>query len=147
MLRKRKEPLMLLLLRQRNFAMFWLADVISTIGDWMLMIGLPVYVYLLSHSTLATGAMFIATILPRLGLSSVGGVFADRWDRRRLMVVTNILQAISLLPLLFVHSVSLLWLVYVVAFVSSVISQFFIPTADAFLPTLVGEEDLVTANS
>src|SRR5438094_7776838 len=99
---------MLRMLSRRNFILFWLADVISVTGDWMLMIGLPVYVYTLSHSALATGIMFIAAVLPRLVLSSVAGVFADRWNRRRLMIIANILQAVCLLPLLFVHASAML---------------------------------------
>lgn len=138
---------MLKMLSRRNFMLFWLADVISVTGDWMLMIGLPIYVYTLSHSTLATGIMFIAGVLPRLVLSSVGGVFADRWNRRRLMIIVNILQAVCLLPLLLVHASGMLWLVYIVSFVTETIAQFFIPTANAFLPTLVPEDELAAANS
>ncbi|MBO0792319.1 MAG: MFS transporter [Ktedonobacteraceae bacterium] len=138
---------MSVLLRRRDFAIFWLADVISVIGDWMLMIGLPIYVYVLSQSTLATSIMFMVNVLPKLALGSLGGVFADRWDRRRLMIGANLLQALCLLPLLFVHSVGSLWIVYVASFASSVIAQFFIPAANAFLPTLVNEDELTAANS
>jgi MFS family permease len=138
---------MTLLLRKRNFALFWLADIVSVIGDWMLVIGLPIYVYQLSHSTLATGLMFMVGVLPRLLLSSVGGVFADRWDRRRLMIIANFIHAVVLLPLLLVRSVDQVWIVYIVSLVSSVISQFFGPAANAFLPTLVEESELAEANS
>ncbi len=134
-------------LRQRNFALLWFAGLISLIGDWMLMIGLPIYVYILTRSTLATSTMFIAEIVPRLALGSVAGVFVDRWNRKRIMVITNLLLALGLLPLLLLHSIAWLWVVYVVAFLESAISQFFIPAESALLPRLVDEEHLVSANS
>lgn len=138
---------MFTLLRQRNFALLWFAGLISLIGDWMLMIGLPIYVYILTHSALATSLMFIAGILPQIALGSVAGVFVDRWDRKRVMMITNVLLALCLLPLLLFHSVSLLWVVYIVAFLESLISQFFTPAESALLPRLVNEEQLASANS
>jgi MFS family permease len=89
----------------------------------------------------------MAGMLPRLLLGSVAGVFVDRWDRKRTMVVANLLLALGLLPLLAVRSAEWLWIVYVVAFVQSSIAQFFDPAENALLPRLVDEEHLITANS
>ncbi len=138
---------MLTVLRQRNFALLWSAGLISMIGDWMLFIALPIYVYKLTGSTLATSTMFIAEMIPSLLLGSVAGVFVDRWHRKRIMVVSNLLLALGLLPLLLVHSTAWLWVVYVVAFIESVLSQFFTPAESALLPLLVSEEHLGPANS
>jgi MFS family permease len=134
-------------LRQRNFGFLWFGGLISLTGDWMLRIALPAYVFELTHSTLATGAMFIAGTLPSLLLGSVAGVFVDRWDRQRTMVIINLLQAVGLLPLLFVRPTDFLWLIYMVAFAQSVLTQFFDPAENALLPNLVGEENLLPANS
>lgn len=117
------------------------------IGDWMLRIALPAYVFQLTGSALATGAMFIAGQLPQLLLGSVAGVFVDRWDRKRTMVIANLLMMVGLLPLVVVRSVEWLWVVYLVSFWQSCIGQFFNPAENALLPTLVAEEKLVTANS
>ena len=62
---------MLSVLRQRNFALLWLAGLISPIGDWVLFIALPFYVYSVTGSALATGTMFIAQTVPRVVLGSV----------------------------------------------------------------------------
>jgi MFS family permease len=134
-------------LKQRNFALLWFGQLISMIGDWVLLIALPFHIYNLTGSALATGAMFMASALPRLLLGSVAGVFADRWDRKRMMIVADALRALVLLPLLFVQSADLIWVVYVVAFVMTVISQFFFPAKNAIIPQLVGERDLLAANS
>lgn len=113
----------------------------------MLFIALPVYVYELTGSALATGLMFIVESVPPVILGSLAGVFADRWDRKRTMVVTDLLRAGILLLLLLLRSADWLWVVYVAAFLESAITQFFSPAKDALLPNLVGKEHLVQANS
>jgi MFS family permease len=138
---------MLATLRQRNFGLLWIAGLISLAGDWMLRIALPIYVYQLTGSALATSTMLIAGMLPDLLFGSIAGVFVDRWDRKRTMVICNLLLAIGLLPLLAVRSADQLWLIYIVAFCESTIAQFFVPAENALLPQLVGEEHLVAANS
>ncbi len=138
---------MLTTLRQRNFALLWFGGLISMAGDWMLRIALPAHVFTLTGSTLATGAMFMAGMLPTLLFGSVAGVFVDRWNRQWSMVLTNLLLAICVLPLALVDSAGALWIVYVVAVVQSAVGQFFSPAENALLPTLVGEEHLVTANA
>jgi MFS family permease len=134
-------------LRQRNFSLLWFAGLISYIGNWMLYIALPVSVYELTESTLAVSAMLIATILPSIALGSVAGVFVDRWERKRTMVIVNLLLALSILPLLLVNSADWLWLVFIIRFVQSALAQFFAPAEGAMLPQLVAPEYLVSANA
>lgn len=138
---------MFITLRQRNFALLWLGGLISQTGDWLLQIGLPVYVYLLTGSTLATGIMLIVSFVPNILLGSVAGVFVDRWDRRRTLLVANILLAAGLLPLLLVHDKSSLWIMYPTLFFEAAVDQFVQPALNALIPHLVSEDQLVTANS
>lgn len=135
------------LLRRRDFALVWTASLISSTGDWVLFVGLPIYVYQLTGSTLATSAMFVAQLVPQIALGSVAGVFVDRWDRKRTMVVANLLLAVAILPLAFVRSAELVWIVYVVAFTESLLGRFVRPAEAAMLPRLVDKSDLVAANS
>src|SRR4029453_185153 len=116
---------MLAVLRQRNFALLWFGGLISMTGDWVLFIGLPIYIYQLSGSALATSLMFMAQIAPRILLGSLAGVFVDRWDR----------------------CVEWFWVVYLVAFSQAVIRQFGGPAEGALLPNLVGDDELLRANS
>jgi len=138
---------LLKIFRQRNFSLLWIGQFISIIGDWVLCIALPFYTYSLTGSVLATGAMFIVSTLPRLILGSVAGVFVDRWDRKRLMIMADLLRVLLILMLLFVRSRDGLWLIYVSAFLESTVSQFFNPAKTAIIPLLVGEKDLLAANS
>ncbi len=135
------------LLRQRNFSLLWFGQLLSLVGDWVLLVALPFYVYDLTGSALLTGVMWMVESLPRLLLGSLAGVFVDRWDRRRTMIVADLTRALILLPLLLVHSHEWLWVIYVVAFLESVISQFFAPAKGAIIPRLVSEKDLMAANS
>lgn len=138
---------MLAALRQRNFAFLWVGQVISLIGDWVLFVALPFYVYSLTGSALATGIMFIVQTIPRIFFGSVAGVFVDRWNRKRTMFIAELSQALALVPLFLVHSQQWIWIVYIFAFVESIISQFFIPAKSAIIPNLVDEEHLLAANS
>ena len=96
---------MLAALRQRNFAYLWFGQAISLIGDWVLFVALPFYVYALTGSTLATGIMFIVQTIPMIFFGSVAGVFIDCWDRKRTMFIANLAQAGALIPLFLVpHS-------------------------------------------
>lgn len=140
---------MLRILRQRNFGLLWAAGLISLIGDWVLVVGLPVEVYTRTGSTLATMGMVLASLIPAITLGSIAGVFVDRWDRRRLMIAVNLLLALSLLPLLAVDALGI-WLAYVVLVAASCLAQLFEPAEAALLPNLLegGDElDLVAANS
>jgi MFS family permease len=137
----------LTVLRQRNFVLLWVAGLVSTIGDMVLFIALPFYVFDLTHSTLATGTILIAETIPRILFGSVAGVFVDRWDRRRTLVSADLLRAALLLPLLGFHSADTLWLVYAVGFVQSAIGQFFRPAKGALIPNLVAADDLTAANA
>jgi MFS family permease len=134
-------------LRHRNFALLWVGQFISFLGDWVLFAALPFYVYDLTGSTLATGAMFMVETLPRVALSSMAGVFVDRWDRRRTMIAADLARAGLILALLLVRSPDYLWALYAVALLESSISQFFGPAKTALAPLLVPESELLAANS
>ncbi|HET6381043.1 MAG TPA: MFS transporter [candidate division Zixibacteria bacterium] len=139
---------MIRILRQRNFALLWTGGLISMIGDWILIVGLPFEVYRRTGSTLATGAMVLAFLVPSVVLGSVAGVFADRWDRRRLMIAVDLVQAAVVLPLLAVDGLGL-WVAYPVLLVSSSLEQVFHPAEGALLPNLLEnpDDDLLTANA
>src|SRR3954469_2164381 len=122
------------------------AGLISMTGDWLLGVGLAYSVYALTGSTMASAATLLSSFVPQVLVGSVAGVFVDRWDRKRTMVVTNLLLAAGLLPLLLVSGVDQIWLVYVVLAAQSCIEVFFAPAEQAFLPRLVDDADLVAAN-
>lgn len=135
------------LLRRRDFGLLWCAGLVSVAGDSVLMAVLPYLVYTVTGSTVATAGMAVAELVPGILLTSWAGVLVDRWDRRRVLVVTNLLQAGAVSLLLFVRDPGQLALVYLVAVLQSSLSAFSLPAEAALLPSLVPERDLVPANA
>ena len=125
---------MLSVLRRRDFGLLWFAGLISISGDRVLHAALPYFVYERTGSTVATAGMIVASLAPGALLSSVAGVFVDRWDRKRVLVVSNLLQAAVVALLLAVPHGGWLWVVYAVAVAQSVVSSFSHPAEAALLP-------------
>ncbi|HZX01644.1 MFS transporter [Kribbella sp.] len=135
------------LARQRDYRLLLSAGLISLVGDWLLRTGLAFQVYVLTGSTLASGGLLLASFLPAVLLGSLAGVFVDRWSQRTTMIVTNVLNAVVLLPLIAVHSANLIWIVYAVVLAQSCLQQFFTPAEQSLVPLLVNPDQLVTANA
>ena len=135
-----------LVARHRGYRLLLAAGLVSLAGDWVLSVGLTYLVYRITGSTLASGIMLLAWWLPQILLGSLAGVFADRWDRRNTMVVTDLLLAAGLLPLLLVHGAGQVWIVYLVTFWEGSVEQFFTPAQAALVPHLVDADELTAAN-
>jgi MFS family permease len=138
---------MIAVLRERNFLLLWLGGLVSQAGDWTLAIALPVYVFDLTGSALATGGIFLAQSLPRLPLGLVAGVLADRWDRRRIMIVADLGRFAVLPLLLLVQTADQLPILYSVVAAEAILGLFFVPAHAALVPHIVGDQELVAANS
>ncbi|HLG63906.1 MAG TPA: MFS transporter [Ktedonosporobacter sp.] len=135
-------------LRNRNYFLLWIGGLISSLGDWVLMGALPFYVYARTGSPLATGLTFAASVLPWIILSSVAGVFVDRWDLKRTMIIADLSRAALMLLLLLVTVVpALFWLVYLISFAEACITQFFNPASVTLLPRVVDKDLLQEANA
>src|SRR4051794_19501384 len=122
------------------------AGLVSMTGDWLLAVGLAYSVYALTGSTLASAAALLSSFIPQVLVGSVAGVFVDRWDRKRTMVVANLVLAAGLLPLLLVTGAERIWIVYAVLAGESVVEVFFAPAEQALLPRVVPDDGLVAAN-
>jgi Na+/melibiose symporter-like transporter len=131
----------------RDLRLVLSAGLISMTGDWILRVGLVYRVYALTGSTVASALTMASSFLPQVLLGAVAGVFADRWDRRRTMIVANLLLAVGLLPLLLVHGAGQVWIVFAVLLFEAVVQQFFSPAEQALLPRLVPDDQLITANA
>ncbi|HET9110755.1 MAG TPA: MFS transporter [Ktedonobacterales bacterium] len=137
---------MLATLRNRDFALLWLGGLISLAGDWTLQIGLPIALYALTRSVAVLSISMLASLVPTIVFGSLAGVLIDRWDRRSTLIVSNVLLALLLAPLLLLRTGNAVWLVYVTLFVEACLEQFTRPTESALLPALIEEESLVSAN-
>ncbi|SNT63920.1 Predicted arabinose efflux permease, MFS family [Asanoa hainanensis] len=134
-------------LRQRDFGLLWWAGLISLTGNWVLSVALPIYVLQLTRSPAAVSLIVAAGLAGNLLFGAFAGAYVDRWDRRRILVVINGLQALLLAPLLLVSSADRVWIVVVVAFGEQALEQFSKPAENALLPRLVRGDDLAAANA
>lgn len=136
-----------LLAGNRDYRLLVSANVVSSTGDWILRTGLTYQIYALTGSTTASAAAVLAALLPHIALGSMAGVYVDRWERRRTIIVANLLLGAGLLPLLFVRGPGTAWIIYLVLATQSCLALFFATAEAALVPSLVPEKDLVTANS
>lgn len=132
--------------RNPGFARMWLAQLVSTIGDSFTMIAAGIYIYRLTGSSLQVGLMLMATSIPTLLIGMLAGVFVDRYDRKRIMVVADFSRAalVALIPVLVTQHVA--WL-YVIVMLVSAIGTFFHPAYDSVVPEMASDEELAAANS
>jgi len=132
--------------RDRDLLLVLVGGTVNNIGDWMLLVALPVFVYVETRSGLATAAVFLVDLVVGVGLGPLGGSLADRWNLRTTLVVTNALQAVALLPLLLVTSTRL-WPAFVVAGAQALIRQVNDPASFSVVPRLVTDDQLVRVNA
>jgi len=130
-----------------DFRRLWFAQIVSDVGDSLALMTLLFLVQRLTGSTVALAGVAIAIAVPSLLFGLVSGVFVDRWDRRTVMIVSELLRGVVVLGLVVVNSADLVWLVYVIAFTQAAIGTLFDPAKSALLPELVGEHRLLAANS
>jgi MFS family permease len=134
-------------LRIPDFRRLWAGQSVSDFGDALTSLTLLLVVNQLTGSTAALALMAIALALPQVTVGVLAGVYVDRWDRRRVMLASDLLRAGLVLGFLLVHSVDTLWLLYVLAVSQATVGTFFRPARTALIPSIVAREGLMAANS
>ncbi|WP_319463077.1 MFS transporter [Micromonospora sp. RTP1Z1] len=138
----------MIVLKSRRFGLLWCSSLLSNLGNWLMIVAVPVYVYTMTGSTVSSGLAFVAQTLPAIVFAPVAGVLVDRWDRRSIMISADMLRMVVVLALILVNHPGMLWLLYLAMFCESAIGHFFQPAARAVVPALVGRgKDLEAANS
>src|SRR5207253_1838776 len=134
-------------LAHRNFRLFFYGQGVSLIGTWMQSVALGWLVLDLTNSALAVGLNQALRSLGVLVCTLYAGIVVDRVDKRRLIVLTQVLQMAeaAALGVLVLAKVIAVWQVMVLALGFGVVNAFDIPARQAFLVELVGKEDLVSA--
>ena len=134
--------------RNRDLARLLAGEFISGIGDWLYLVAVLVAVYAESQSAVLLGIVGAARILPYVLLSVPAGIVADRFDRRMVLLVTDVARGVLMLILVVAVVVDAPTIVIVgLAIVAACFSTFFGPAIAALLPMLVDESDLGPANS
>ena len=134
--------------RNRPFRLLWSGHTVSSLGDWVATFGLMLYVRDLTRGSdiegLAISGILGFRILPALVAAPIASSIADRFDRRRTMVFTDIVRAALIASVAFTPN---LGAVYAIAFFLEGFSLIFLPARDAVVPDLVEEDKLAGANA
>lgn len=136
-----------LLRTNRDFRLVWSGQVVSQLGDWFNTIALYTLVLDLTGSGRALGLVLVARFLPSVFIGPLSGVIADRFNRRRIMIVSDLLRALVVLGFLLIRRPEQLWMVYALTVLQLALSTFFEPAKSAAIPSIVSERELVSANA
>jgi len=134
-------------LRHRNFQLFFSGQLISLIGTWMQTVAQSWLVYRLTGSGLLLGSVGFASQIPVFLFAPIGGITADRTNRRHVVIATqtaSMILAFILSALTLTHRVHV-WHIFVLAALLGVVNAFDIPGRQSFLVDMVGKEDLMNA--
>jgi len=134
-------------LRVRNFRLFWFGQLVSVSGTWMQTVAQNWLVLSLTGSGVALGVTVALQFLPMLLFGMWGGLVADRFDKRRILLVTQLVPmalAVVMFVLVATGAVAL-WMVYVLAFLLGLVFMVDMPTRQSFVIELVGPEEVPNA--
>src|SRR5512143_538648 len=132
--------------RNRNFSLMWSGQLVSTMGTALTSLAASIYVFRLTSSAWSVGLMLMATAAPSLLVGLFAGVFVDRYDRKKIMMVADIVRGLLVLLIPVLAPLSVVWL-YVIVALTSAIGQFFDPAYESVLPEVASDEELAAANS
>ncbi len=130
-----------------NYRNLWLATLVSYAGDWFNLLASAALIARLTDSGTALSLLFVARFLPLFLFSPLGGILADRYSRRRLLMATDLLRAVAVLGFLLIRSANFVWLFYALTVIQFALSALFTPARNAIVPNIVSDEELVTANA
>ncbi|MCY3915941.1 MAG: MFS transporter [Chloroflexi bacterium] len=136
----------------RDFAKLWAAQLVSLLGDWFSTIVISALIVSYTEGTgyqgVAVSAFLIARLIPPLLMRPLAGVLADRFDRKRLLIASDILRSLAVLGLLFTtQGPEYLPLIYVFIVVQFLVSSIFEPARNAIMPSILYRHQLVIGNT
>ncbi len=136
-------------IKNRNFSLIWVGQVISQFGDRLNQMALIAFIFKRAPgSTFELAKLMALTIIPVFLIGPLAGVYVDRWDRRKTMYICDLIRAVLVfsIPFFLMNLESLIPL-YIVVFLIFCLSRFFVPAKMSIIPDLVKKEDLLLANS
>jgi len=131
----------------RNFRRLWLAQIVSEMGDWFYILAIYSLLLQFTGKAQAVGLALVLQVLPSTLVGPTAGVVNDRIRRKYVMIAADLARVGIVLSMTLVRSRGMVWLVYPLLFLETVMWGFFEPARSALLPNIVGDEQLVTANT
>ena len=133
--------------RKRDFSLMWTAQLISTIGSSLTDLAAAILVFRVTNSALNVGLTLLVTALPTLFVGLFAGVFVDRFNRKWILLASDLLRGLLVISIPFVVGQFGILALYVILFLAATVKQFFDPAWESVLPEIASEEELASANS
>ena len=133
--------------RTLTFSWLWAGQLVSLLGDWFNIIASAILIHKITGSGLAVGVLFTIRMLAPFFVAPLAGIFADRYNRKNILIYTDIIRGIILIGYLFVKDKDDIWLLYILTTLLFGVSGFFSPARSAILPDITAHNELGTANA
>ncbi|MDQ7824688.1 MAG: MFS transporter [Candidatus Eremiobacteraeota bacterium] len=133
-----------ILLKNRNFALLWSGQSVSSLGTWINFVGLNAYIYHLTGSGKILGTFFLIRILPALFFGSLGGILADRYDKRIIMILCDAVRAVTVLAFVVTDNLAAF---FIIGFILSSLDKIYLAASGALVPDIVKKDDILASNS
>ncbi|HXZ41870.1 MAG TPA: MFS transporter [Terriglobales bacterium] len=133
--------------RNANFRRLWTAQIVSEIGDWFYSLAIYSLLLQLTGQASSVALALVLQVIPQTLFGPLSGITNDRIRRKRVMIATDLARAVIVFSMLLVRSRSMVWLVYPLLFLESVMWAFFEPARTAVIPNITASEDLILANT
>jgi MFS family permease len=130
----------------RNYRRLWLAQIVSEMGDWIYTVAIYTLLLEVTHSAKSVALAVVLQVLPQFFAAPMAGVVNDRVSRKKVMIAADLARAGVVLGMLFVSRAQIVWLIYVLLLLETMMWAFFEPGRSAIVPNIVESKDLVTAN-
>ena len=140
-------PSMFAVFRRRDFTLLWFAQLISTAGSSLTDLAAGIWVYRETGSPLAVALTLMATAVPSLVVGLLAGVYVDRHDRKRILVMTCLIQAAIVAGIAATVEFESIIGLYALLLLNAGVKQFFDPAHDSIIPELASDEELTSANA
>jgi len=136
-----------LLRGNQDFRRLFVGGLVSQTGDWFNSVALFTLLLSLTGSGEAVGYILIIKLLPSFFVGPLAGVVADRFNRKTIMIVADVVRGFLVLGFLFVRRPDQTWIAYAIAAAEVVVSTFFDPARSAAIPSIVSRDELISANA
>ena len=136
-----------LLRNNRNFRWLWGGQIVSLLGDWFNLIASAALLSKLTNSGLAIGSLFVVRMLAPFIIAPFAGIIADRYNRKHILIASDIFRGVTVLGFLLVRRPEDVWLLYTLTAIQLGFGGFFYPARNAILPDLVKPEEIGAANA
>lgn len=130
-----------------NFRNLWYGQVISQCGDWFISIAIYTLILDMTGSSERVGLFLVVRLLPMFFMGPIAGIIADRYYRKHLMILLDILRGIVVLGFLLVKTADDLWIIYTLTAVQVVLSSIFEPAKTSSIPNITSKSELLAANA